>query len=81
MPQTTRPPETTYYDSDDEPCRVHRDENGCLTGDAYRSGRGIVAISAFDISENGFLISRARYEELVRDRSGTFEGSNPRLSK
>jgi hypothetical protein len=83
MPQSKRPSETTYYDSDDEPCRVHRDEDGDLTGDAYRRGRGIVSISPSDIIENGYTIGRARYEELVRDRGGIFEDSDsiPRVSK
>ena len=34
MPHTKHSIETTYYDSDDEPCRVHRDEDGdrgCLS--------------------------------------------------
>lgn len=83
MPQNTRSLETTYYDSDDEPCRVHPDEDGDLTGDAFRRGRGIVSISPSDIIDNGYTISRARYEQLVRERDGIFENSEstPRVSK
>jgi len=81
MPRKEPSLETSYYDSDDEPCRIHRDENGCLTGDAYRSGRGIVAIDPTDISYNGFPISQARYDELVRELDESFVASNPPLSK
>jgi hypothetical protein len=81
MPRNTLPVETSYYDSDDEPCRIHRDEDGDLTGDAYRPGKGIVRIDPTGIYYNGYSISRARYEELVRILDERFAISNPPIPK
>ncbi len=81
MTHQKRSVETSYYDSDDEPCRVHRDEDGTLTGDAYRRGKGIISIGPADIIENGYPISRARYDELVRERMEISEVVNPPVSR
>jgi hypothetical protein len=74
-------PKSSYYDSDDEPCRVHRDEDGALTADAYRADKGPVKVDLTDVYYNGIPISQARYDELVHERDESFKRSHPPVSK
>jgi hypothetical protein len=80
MPCKKRSLTTRYYSNEGSPARVHEDELGDLTGDVYRSGRGIVPADASYIYFHSFPISRARYDELLREER-SFEVPNPPVSR
>ena len=76
MPRKKRSLTTRYYSFEGSPARVHEDELHDLTGDVYRSGRGIVPADASYIYFHSFPISRARYDELLREEK-RLEASRP----
>ncbi len=80
MPRKKRSLTTCYYCFERSPARVHKDELGDLTGDVYRSGQGIVAVDPTYVYYHSFPISRARYNELVREEE-SLEASRPPVSK
>jgi hypothetical protein len=80
MPHKKRSRTTLYYSFEGSPARVHKDELCDLTGDVYRSGRGIVPADASYIYYHSFPISRARYDELLHEEK-RLEASRPRVSK
>jgi hypothetical protein len=79
MPRKKRSLTTRYYSFEGSPARVHEDELRDLTGDVYRRGRGIVPADATYIYHHSFSITRARYDELVREEK-RFEAPNPPTS-
>jgi hypothetical protein len=58
MPRKKRSQTTRYYSFEGSPARVHEDELRDLTGDIYRTGRGIVPADASYIYFHSFPISR-----------------------
>jgi len=56
---------TTYYDWDGAACRLHRHDNGNVTADVFRGGKGLIAMSAATIEWEGAPISAATYHTMV----------------
>ncbi len=54
-----------FYDWDGDACRVYQHENGEVTADIYRAGRGLIEVKANDVEWEGVEINEASYKKLV----------------
>lgn len=66
----------SYYRWEDGACRLIEDENGRITADTYRAGRGNVPISEADILYNGVSISEEEYKQLVLEEIALSKNKN-----
>lgn len=54
-----------FYEWEGDACRIHECLDGSCTADLYRSGQGLVAVSANDVIYGGKEIGEKKYKELV----------------
>lgn len=57
----------SYYSWEGDACRVVENENGNITADIYRGGKGLLSVNPTDVMFNGSKINEIQYKELVRE--------------
>ncbi len=72
----THEPNISYYRWEGDACRLIEDENGRITADIYRAGRGHLPISESDILFNGVIINEEEYKELVLEEIALKKNKN-----
>lgn len=59
---------TNFYRWEGDACRVHEDEQGNLSADVYRAGRGVLPVNATNVLYGSVEISEKQYKELVQQK-------------
>jgi hypothetical protein len=58
---------TRYFKWEDDACRLHEDEEGTLTADVYRPGKGLLPIEPVELIFSASEISGSQYEDLIEE--------------